>query len=194
MRSGAGRWRPSASSRDERPRSGAIWQERLSARVAPGSGTASGPANVATGLPAPRPPARPARPQRPLRPLARAAARGRRGGGRRGRPSARARRSPTRSAPTTRRPRLRVHAGGRGARAGRARGLRAAAARQQRRPDRGAGGRPPLRSRGALPRELRRAAGLTLHVRLIDGEDSQHVLEAIFKALGVALAQATRRA
>jgi imidazoleglycerol-phosphate dehydratase len=38
------------------------------------------------------------------------------------------------------------------------------------------------------------SAGLTLHVRLIDGQDSQHVLEAIFKALGVALAQATRRA
>jgi imidazoleglycerol-phosphate dehydratase len=36
------------------------------------------------------------------------------------------------------------------------------------------------------------AAGLTLHVRLIDGEDSQHVLEAIFKALGAALAQAAR--
>jgi imidazoleglycerol-phosphate dehydratase len=36
------------------------------------------------------------------------------------------------------------------------------------------------------------AAGLTLHVRLIDGHDSQHVLEAIFKALGVALAQASR--
>ena len=36
------------------------------------------------------------------------------------------------------------------------------------------------------------ASGLTLHVRLIDGNDSQHVLEAIFKALGVALAQATR--
>lgn len=36
------------------------------------------------------------------------------------------------------------------------------------------------------------AAGLTLHVRLIDGRDSQHVLEAIFKALGAALAQAAR--
>jgi imidazoleglycerol-phosphate dehydratase len=36
------------------------------------------------------------------------------------------------------------------------------------------------------------AAGVTLHVRLIDGEDSQHVLEAIFKALGVALAHASR--
>ncbi len=34
------------------------------------------------------------------------------------------------------------------------------------------------------------AAGLTLHVRLIDGKDSQHVLEAIFKALGAALADA----
>ena len=34
------------------------------------------------------------------------------------------------------------------------------------------------------------AAGVTLHVRLIDGEDSRHVLEAIFKALGAALAQA----
>jgi imidazoleglycerol-phosphate dehydratase len=40
---------------------------------------------------------------------------------------------------------------------------------------------------------LAAAAGLTLHVRLIDGEDSQHVLEAIFKALGAALAQAADR-
>ena len=40
---------------------------------------------------------------------------------------------------------------------------------------------------------LARAAGLTLHVRLIDGEDSQHVLEAIFKALGVALSKACGR-
>jgi len=38
--------------------------------------------------------------------------------------------------------------------------------------------------------ELAHGAGLTLHVRLIDGEDTQHVLEAIFKALGVALAEA----
>jgi imidazoleglycerol-phosphate dehydratase len=36
------------------------------------------------------------------------------------------------------------------------------------------------------------SAGVTLHVRLIDGEDSRHVLEAIFKALGAALAAATR--
>ena len=33
-------------------------------------------------------------------------------------------------------------------------------------------------------------AGLVLHVRLVDGTDSAHVLEAIFKALGAALAQA----
>jgi imidazoleglycerol-phosphate dehydratase len=37
---------------------------------------------------------------------------------------------------------------------------------------------------------LAEAAGLTVHVRLIEGQDSQHVLEAIFKALGVALARA----
>jgi imidazoleglycerol-phosphate dehydratase len=36
------------------------------------------------------------------------------------------------------------------------------------------------------------AAGLTIHVRLFEGEDSQHVLEAIFKALGAALADACR--
>ena len=41
-------------------------------------------------------------------------------------------------------------------------------------------------------RELAEGAGLTLHVRLIEGSDEQHVLEAIFKALGVALAQASR--
>lgn len=40
--------------------------------------------------------------------------------------------------------------------------------------------------------ELARAAGLTIHVRLIEGENSQHVLSAIFKALGIALASATR--
>jgi imidazoleglycerol-phosphate dehydratase len=40
--------------------------------------------------------------------------------------------------------------------------------------------------------ELADGAGLTLHVRLIEGRDTQHVLEAIFKALGVALAQSSR--
>ena len=39
---------------------------------------------------------------------------------------------------------------------------------------------------------LAEAAGLTIHVRLIEGEDSQHVLSAIFKALGAALAEACR--
>ncbi|MGZ8695025.1 MAG: imidazoleglycerol-phosphate dehydratase [Gaiellaceae bacterium] len=41
-------------------------------------------------------------------------------------------------------------------------------------------------------RELSEGAGLTLHVRLIEGDDAQHVLAAIFKSLGVALAQAGR--
>jgi imidazoleglycerol-phosphate dehydratase len=40
--------------------------------------------------------------------------------------------------------------------------------------------------------ELAGAAGLTIHVRLLEGDDSQHVLSAIFKALGIALANATR--
>ena len=40
--------------------------------------------------------------------------------------------------------------------------------------------------------ELAHGAGLTLHVRLVEGSDTQHVLEAIFKALGVALAEALR--
>lgn len=44
----------------------------------------------------------------------------------------------------------------------------------------------------AFLRGLAEEAGLTIHVRLFEGEDSQHVLEAIFKALGVALAQAGR--
>jgi imidazoleglycerol-phosphate dehydratase len=41
--------------------------------------------------------------------------------------------------------------------------------------------------------ELAEGAGLTLHLRLLHGDDARHVLEAIFKALGVALAQAARR-
>ncbi len=40
--------------------------------------------------------------------------------------------------------------------------------------------------------ELAEGAGLTLHVRLMEGSDPDHVLEAIFKALGVALAQSCR--
>jgi imidazoleglycerol-phosphate dehydratase len=38
--------------------------------------------------------------------------------------------------------------------------------------------------------ELAKTAGLTIHVRLTEGENSQHVLSAIFKALGLALAGA----
>jgi imidazoleglycerol-phosphate dehydratase len=38
--------------------------------------------------------------------------------------------------------------------------------------------------------QFAQGACVTLHVRLLNGTDSQHVLEAIFKALGVALAQA----
>jgi imidazoleglycerol-phosphate dehydratase len=41
-------------------------------------------------------------------------------------------------------------------------------------------------------RRLAEGAGITLHVRLIAGDDAQHVLEAMFKALGVALSQACR--
>ena len=37
---------------------------------------------------------------------------------------------------------------------------------------------------------LAEAAGLTIHVRLMEGDDSQHVLSSIFKALGAALAEA----
>ncbi len=39
---------------------------------------------------------------------------------------------------------------------------------------------------------LSEGAELTLHVRLLEGRDTQHVLDSIFKALGVALAQACR--
>jgi imidazoleglycerol-phosphate dehydratase len=42
----------------------------------------------------------------------------------------------------------------------------------------------------AFLNELSEAAGLTLHVRLLHGEDAGHVLESIFKALGGALAVA----
>jgi imidazoleglycerol-phosphate dehydratase len=41
-------------------------------------------------------------------------------------------------------------------------------------------------------KELARAAGITLHIRLVEGRDTQHVLDAIFKALGVALEAACR--
>ena len=41
-------------------------------------------------------------------------------------------------------------------------------------------------------RELVEAAGLNMHVRLIEGTEPQHVLAAIFKAVGAALGQACR--
>ena len=40
--------------------------------------------------------------------------------------------------------------------------------------------------------ELSSAAGIVLHVRLAHGEDERHVLDSIFKALGVALGNACR--
>lgn len=42
-------------------------------------------------------------------------------------------------------------------------------------------------------RALATHAGLTLHVRLLAGDNSHHVIEAIFKALGRALGEAVRR-
>jgi imidazoleglycerol-phosphate dehydratase len=43
-------------------------------------------------------------------------------------------------------------------------------------------------------RELADGAGLNVHVRLLEGTDPEHVLAAIFKALGAALGQACRPA
>ena len=42
--------------------------------------------------------------------------------------------------------------------------------------------------------QLARGAGINLHVRLLEGTDPQHVLAAIFKAVGAALGQACRPA
>jgi imidazoleglycerol-phosphate dehydratase len=41
-------------------------------------------------------------------------------------------------------------------------------------------------------RELAEGAGISLHVRLVDGRETEHVLDAIFKALGAALGAACR--
>ncbi|HEY5159627.1 MAG TPA: hypothetical protein VII83_01020 [Gaiellaceae bacterium] len=43
-------------------------------------------------------------------------------------------------------------------------------------------------------RELAQAAGIVLHVRLVEGSDTEHVLGAIFKALGAALGAACNAA
>ena len=40
--------------------------------------------------------------------------------------------------------------------------------------------------------EVAEGAGLNLHVRLVEGRETEHVLETIFRGLGVALAQACR--
>jgi imidazoleglycerol-phosphate dehydratase len=40
---------------------------------------------------------------------------------------------------------------------------------------------------------LAEAAALTIHVRLMEGESTDHALDAVFKALGVALAEAIQR-
>ena len=40
--------------------------------------------------------------------------------------------------------------------------------------------------------EFAQAAGLNLHVRVLEGDDPQHVLASIFKAVGAALGQACR--
>jgi imidazoleglycerol phosphate dehydratase HisB len=42
--------------------------------------------------------------------------------------------------------------------------------------------------------ELARTAGINLHVRVLEGDDPQHVLAAVFKAVGAALGQACRSA
>jgi imidazoleglycerol-phosphate dehydratase len=41
-------------------------------------------------------------------------------------------------------------------------------------------------------RELAEGAGLNIHIRVLEGKDPQHVLLAIFKALGAAIGQACR--
>jgi imidazoleglycerol-phosphate dehydratase len=41
---------------------------------------------------------------------------------------------------------------------------------------------------------LAASAGLNVHVRLLEGRDTEHVLESIFKALGAAIGQACRPA
>jgi imidazoleglycerol-phosphate dehydratase len=40
--------------------------------------------------------------------------------------------------------------------------------------------------------ELADGAGLNIHIRVLEGKDPQHVLRAIFKALGAAIGQACR--
>lgn len=53
-------------------------------------------------------------------------------------------------------------------------------------------GRLPNRLYTHVLRSFSTGANLTLHVRVLRGKDSHHVLEACFKALGLALADALR--
>jgi imidazoleglycerol-phosphate dehydratase len=46
---------------------------------------------------------------------------------------------------------------------------------------------------GRFLNELAAGAGLNIHIRVLEGRDPQHVLGAIFKALGAAIGQACRR-
>ena len=82
---------------------------------------------------------------------------------------------------------------GGGARLRRPRDERRAAPRHERRPHakRASAGSAPT-SRRRFLEALAEHAGLVLHVRLLNGTDSGHVLEAIFKALGAALAAGVR--
>ena len=66
-----------------------------------------------------------------------------------------------------------------------------AARRLERRSHGGADRRPRDGCRSPLPRASRRGCGADVARPPPNGTDTQHVLEAIFKALGVALAQAT---
>ena len=60
-------------------------------------------------------------------------------------------------------------------------------ARLERRPHRARASAGSAPTRAPLPARLAEGAGVTLHVRLLERQRPQHVLEAIFKALGVAL-------
>ena len=114
---------------------------------------------------------------------------GRRGGGRSGRTRARRRR---RTAPHGAWVRLGDRAGRRGARAGRARGFRKSRRRLERRPLGRARRRSPRRPpRALLLEELCAEAGLTLHVRLLEGEDARHVSSSL-QGAGLALGPGLR--
>ena len=125
-------------------------------------------------------------------------ARGRAGQRRRGGRGRRAARSATALAGRSARrgasrPRLGVAAGRRGARRRGARGRpsgRSSRRTSTSRASASAGSRAT--SSRAFLEELADGAGLNVHIRVLEGKDPQHVLRAIFKALGAALGQACR--